>query len=813
MQKCDHCLLEFPDREAVYDEVNGRRKVFCCNGCKGIYRLINDEGLGEFYKKRDSWVPGPAEDKAVDLAAFNEHVVEAGNELETDIILDGIRCASCVWLNEKILHRTRGVTYANVNYATHKAKIRWNPNETGIDNILARIKSIGYTPKPFTSKAYEKELENRKRDLLMRFGTASFFSMQLMIYSIALYAGYFQGIDEETKNIFHLISLLLTTPVVFYSGWPFINGALRGVRNLHFNMDLLIMTGAGSAYLYSIYEMFSGGKVYFDTAAMIITLILLGRYIEAGAKGKASQAITRLLSLSPKEARKVVSGQQSAVSGQRLQSLERKMTIISSINVEDMIEVIPGEKIPLDGIVIEGSSEVDESMLTGESKPVSKSAGSEVFCGTQNLYGNFIFKVNKTAGDTVLSQIIKTVEEAQARRAPVQTTADRVVGIFVPAILLLSFATWLYWIFHGSFTTNAVMNAVSVLVIACPCALGLATPLAILVGTTKGASKGILIKGGDVIEKSKNIGIIVLDKTGTLTEGRPILSSFKGIGISDTEALRLASSLERLSEHSIGKALVSASKVLELNDVTDFKAYPGRGLKGVINGKPVLIGNREFMESYGIDVAADRKLLSEIESSELSGATVVYLSYEGNLAGIFSVSDTVRKEAADVVKMLKHKGLDVAMITGDNIKTAAAVAREAGIDTVKAQMSPVEKAEEIKRMQESGRRVIMVGDGINDAPALVQADVGIAMGRATDIALESSDMVLMRNDLRLLPYAVNLSKKTFSVIRQNIFWAFFYNTVAIPLAVVGILHPIVAAGAMALSSLSVVGNSLRLQRG
>jgi Cu2+-exporting ATPase len=814
MQRCDHCLLEVSENEIIFDEINGRRKVFCCNGCKGIYRLINDEGLGEFYNRRDSWVPGPSEDKAVDLAAFNEHVVEAGNELETDIILDGIRCASCVWLNEKILHRTRGVTYASVNYATHKAKIRWNPQETGIDNILARIKSIGYTPKPFTSKAYEKELENRKRDLLIRFGTASFFSMQLMLYSIALYAGYFQGIDEETKNIFHLISLVLTTPVVFYSGWPFINGAVRGLRNLHFNMDLLIMTGAGSAYLYSIYEMFSGGKVYFDTAAMIITLILLGRYIEAGAKGRASQAITRLLSLSPKEARRIVGANgRSPVHSQALRSFERKMTIISSINVEDMIEVIPGEKIPLDGIVMEGSSEVDESMLTGESKPVSKSAGSDVFCGTQNLYGSFIFKVNKTAGDTVLSQIIKTVEDAQARRAPVQTTADRVVGIFVPAILLLSFATWMYRIFHGSFTTDAVMNAVSVLVIACPCALGLATPLAILVGTAKGASKGILIKGGDVIEKSKNIGIIVLDKTGTLTEGRPVLSSFKGIGISDMEALRLASSLERLSEHSIGKSLVSASKALELNEVTDFKAYPGRGIKGMINGKPALIGNREFMESHGIDIASDRKLLSEIESSELSGATVVYLSYEGNLAGIFSVSDTVRKEAADVIKMLKHKGLDVAMITGDNIKTAAAVAREAGIDSVKAQMSPVEKAEEIKRMQENGRRVIMVGDGINDAPALVQADVGIAMGRATDIALESSDMVLIRNDLRLLPYAVNLSKKTFSVIRQNIFWAFFYNAVAIPLAVVGILHPIVAAGAMALSSLSVVGNSLRLQRG
>ncbi|RJQ15307.1 MAG: heavy metal translocating P-type ATPase [Nitrospiraceae bacterium] len=806
MPICDHCLLEFPGREAVHVEVNGQKKVFCCHGCNGIYRLINDEGLSDFYDRRDSWVPGPADDKPVDIAAFNENLRQAGNEIETDIVLDGIRCASCVWLNEKILLKTNGVTYANVNYATHRAKVRWDPEKASIDKIVERIKSIGYTPKPFVAKAYEMEMEGRRKDLLLRFGTASFFSMQLMLYSVALYAGYFQGIDKETKNIFHWISLLLTTPVLFYSGMPFIKGAAGGLRHLNFNMNLLVATGAGSAYLYSIHEMFSGGKVYFDTSAMIITLILLGRYIEAGAKGKASQALTHLLSLSPKEARRIAGADVNT-------SLRSSESIpISSIKAGDMIEVVPGEKIPLDGTVIEGSSEVDESMLTGESRPVSKAEGSDVFCGTQNLYGNFIFRVKRAAGDTVLSQIIKTVEDAQARRAPVQAAADRVVGIFVPAILFLSLVTCVYRLSNGGPATEAVMNAVSVLVIACPCALGLATPLAILAGTANGASKGILIKGGDVIEKSRDIGVVVLDKTGTITEGHSVLSSFHGIGIPDETALCLAASLERLSEHSIGKAIVGAARGLKLHDVTDFKAYPGRGISGGINGKGVLIGNRTFMTSYGIDIAHDDELLNEAGSRESTGATVVYLSYDGKLAGTFSVSDTVRKEAAEVIQMLKHNGLDVVMITGDNLKTATAVSREAGIDTVKAQMSPVEKAEEIRHMQEKGRRVIMVGDGINDAPALVQADVGIAMGRATDIALESSDMVLMRNDLRLLPDAVSLSKKTFSIIRQNIFWAFFYNAVAVPLAVLGILHPIVAAGAMALSSLSVAGNSLRLTR-
>lgn len=811
MQRCDHCLLEVSDDEIILNEINGQRKAFCCNGCKGIYCLINEEGLGEFYDKRNSWIPGPAEDKPVDVSLFSENIRQSDNEAETDIILYGIRCASCVWLNEKILLGTQGVKYASVNYATHKARVRWDPEETGLDKILMRIKSIGYTPKPFIAKAYEKEMEDRQKDLLMRFGTAAFFSMQLMLYSMALYAGYFQGIDEETKNIFHFISLLLTTPVIFYSGWSFINGAVRGLRHLNFNMDLLIATGSGSAYFYSIYQMFSGGKVYFDTAAMIVTLILLGRYIEAGAKGKASQTITRLLSLSPKEARMVQGAVTSGGDPPRQGVRSRAMISISSVKTEDLIEVIPGERIPFDGIVVEGSSEVDEAMLTGESRPVVKTAGNEVFCGTQNLYGSFIFKVDKTAGDTILSQIIKAVEDAQARRAPVQALADRVVGVFVPSVLLLSLATCIYWIFNGASATEAVMNSVSVLVIACPCALGLATPLAILTASTRGASKGILIKGGDVIEKSKHTGVVILDKTGTITEGRPVLSSYKGIGVSDAEALSLAVSLERLSEHSIGKAITRAAKHLALKEVVGFTALPGKGIKGEINGKPALVGNRAFIESHGIDVVPDQALQSEIHYLESSGATAVYLSYDGRFAGIFFISDPVRKEAKDVVQMLKRKGLAVAMITGDNINTAVAVAKDTGIEIIKAQMSPVEKAEEIKRLQNEGKRVIMAGDGINDAPALIQADVGIAMGRATDIALESSDMVLMRNDLRLLPEAISLSKKTFSVIRQNIFWAFFYNAVAVPLSVLGLLHPIAAAGAMALSSLSVVGNSLRLR--
>ena len=813
MPACDHCLLEVSEREAVRDEIGGRKKVFCCHGCSGIYRLVHNEGLDDFYAKRKGWTPGPAEENPLDVSAFLDGLRPAGSEIETDMILDGIRCASCVWLNERVLEKTGGVSYARVNYATHRAKIRWDPAKAGIGDILARVRSIGYTPKPFLPKAWEDEQNRRSRDLLVRFGTASFFSMQLMLFSIALYAGYFQGIDGTTKFIFHLISLALTTPVLFYSGWPIIRGSLRGLRNGAFNMDVLIAAGALSAYGYSIHQTIAGGEVYFDTAAMIITLILLGRYIEAGAKGKASETIARLMQLSPREARKLEASGAEPADDTRLHLAGRRMVPLSAIRPGDLLETVPGEKVPLDGIVVAGSSEADESMLTGESRPCAKINGAQVFGGTQNLYGTFIFRVTSTGKDTVLARIIQAVEDAQARRAPIQAAADRVVGWFVPAVFLIALATFLGWLHLGAPASRAVMNAVSVLVIACPCAIGLATPLAILIGTSSGALRGILIKGGDVIEKAAGVDFVVLDKTGTVTEGKPVLAELFGIGMTDAEATMLASALERRSEHSLGKAIVEAGQGLPPCDVSEFSAVPGKGVRGTINGNTALIGSREFIESEGmtgsVDAALSADRLKKISESERAGSTVIYLSYRGNLAGVFIIADKPRNEAAEAVSMLTRAGLGVAMITGDNGETALAVAEKIGIASVQARVSPLDKAGEIRRMEDRGRRVLMVGDGINDAPALVGATVGIAMGRATDIALESADIVIMRPDLRLVADAVALAKKTFAVIRQNIFWAFFYNIIVIPLAVAGVLHPIMAAGAMAFSSLSVVGNSLR----
>jgi len=808
--RCSHCLIDIPEGQAIFDEIKGQKRVFCCRGCQKIYRLLSDEDLLEFYDKRkDTWVKGPPpEEKIQDLSTFISNITRKDDLSEIEIIIEGIRCASCIWLIEKFLKKIKGIEYVRINYATHRGKIRWRDGVTGIEEIITRIKSIGYLPRPFTFKGQLNELRRVQKDLLIRFGTASFFSMQLMTYSIALYAGYFQDMERGTKLLLQIIAFLLASPVIFYSGMPFLKGAVKNFGRLNFTMDTLIATGAISAYSYSIYHIFTGSEVYFDTAAMIITFVLLGRYIEAGAKSKASDVITRLMSLAPKEARLVKNTSQD--------SHKSEVIPITLVKEGDMIEIRPGERIPLDGIVIEGSSEIDESMLTGEPKPKLKNPGDEVFCGTQNLYGNIICKVTRTGGDTILSQIIKTVENIQSSRPPVQALTERIVELFVPSILSLSIITGIGWLIYKASLTTAVMNSISVLVIACPCALGLATPLAILTGTTRSASRGVIIKNSEAIERLKKIDTVIFDKTGTLTEGRTKLVSFKTVDIKKSEALKLAFSLEILSGHTIGEAIIEHAGPLKPYEVSEFKIIPGRGVKGKIGGRIILFGNKQFIESgrQKIKDTLTPELLTWIKTEEEKGNTAIYLSIDHEVKGIFIISDRVRKEANEAIKMLKEDGYKVRMMTGDNFSSAINIGRDTGIPEgdIMAEMTPLTKAEVIKEMQDHGVHVVMVGDGINDAPALSQAEVGISMGRATDIALESSDIVLMRDDLRLVPEVIKLSKRIYKIIRQNIFWAFIYNSIALPVAVMGVLHPIVAAISMTLSSLSVVANSMRLRR-
>lgn len=791
--QCAHCMLPVRESGAITEEMDGRRVVFCCEGCRGVYHLLRDSGFGTFYERRRGWQPGPPAQTLLDTAAFSENVTELDGEMELDLRISGIRCASCVWLVENFLKRKTGVTSARVNYGTHRAHIRWDPSRgVDLEKVLGAIQSIGYTPRPLSSSAYEADVRRQRRDLLLRFGTAAFFSMQLMLYTVALYAGYFQGIEKDLKLIFQCIVWALTTPVVFYSGYPFMKNSLRSIKHGTLNMDTLVFLGSFSAYSYSVVAIFTGGEVFFDTSAMIITLILLGRYIETGAKWKAGETVSELMGLQPHEAR-----------------LSDGSTVpVSGVAAGDIISVIPGEKVPLDGLVLEGSSEVDESMLTGESKPPLKSAGSEIFAGTMNLNGRLLVRVSRVGRNTVLSQIIKVVEEAQERRAPIQALADRVVGWFVPAVVTVAAGAFTFWTVRSGDVSVSLMNAVSVLVIACPCALGLATPLAVLVSFSTASRKGILFKGGDTFEMASRTDLVVFDKTGTLTKGTPALTDvIEADG--GSSLLRYAASLEAGSEHPMARVITSAYEG-ELLPVQDFKAVPGKGVEGKIEGLPSLLGNREFIKERGIEIPGP--LSADYERLAAEGKTVVALAVGGRLRGLLAAVDTLRDEAASVVSGLRGKGIGSMMVTGDSTGVARHLAAKTGIGDVAAEVSPTGKADIVRGLKGKGHTVMMVGDGINDAPALVESHVGVAMGKATDIALESAEVVLMKDDLASVIDLLALARRSISIIRQNLLWAFSYNIIAIPLAVSGFLHPIFSALLMATSSLMVVGNSLRLRK-
>jgi Cu2+-exporting ATPase len=801
MLRCDHCLLEFPEREAVRDE--GAGKIFCCTGCHGVWRLITEEGLSGFYTGRRWEEAGLAADpeREVDPAAFREAVREAEGLAELDVYIDGIRCASCVWLNERLLSRLDGVRFARVNYATHRARVRWDPARTTVEAVLARIRRAGYEPKPYSESERQRAQDAETRDLLIRLGTAFFLASQLMIYSAALYAGYFQGMEPSLRRLMEVIALGLTLPVFFYAGAPFLRSTVRSLAAFRFNMDVLIVLGAGAALLYSVYQMVRGREVYFDTAAMIITLVLAGRYVEARARGRASEAVARLGRLLPREARVVGEGG------------DARMVPLASVKVGDRVEVVPGERVPLDGVVVAGASEVDEALLTGEARPVAKAPGAQVIGGTVNLGGAFTFEVTRTGKETVLSGIIRAVEEAQAEKPRIQALADRVTGVFVPAVLVLSVATVAFHLLRGAPVHQALMTGVAVVVIACPCSLGLATPIAVLLATGVATTRGLLVKGGDVLEHAARATDVLLDKTGTLTRGRPAL---REVVVLDPERGRdevvaLAAAVERRSEHSLARAIVDAARAgpVPPPPADGFRAVPGQGVTATVAGEPVAVGNAALLEAEGVPVPP--AAVAAAAPFEAEGDTVVHVAAAGRLVALVVVSDVLRDEARGAVEELAALGVRLAIVSGDGRDTTEALAKRAGVARVLAGTSPTGKEREVARLQAEGARVLMVGDGINDAPALTRATVGVAMGRGTDVTMESADAVLVRDDLRLLPGLVRLARRTDRIIRQNVFWAFFYNVVAIPLAVAGVLHPIVAAAAMAASSLFVVGNSLRVR--
>ena len=706
--------------------------------------------------------------------------------------VEGMTCASCALRIERVLGRQDGVESAVVNFAGQEARTVVDPGVVDIGGLQAAIGKLGYEITPFAegedrrslTERYDEEIAFQRRNLI---GAAAL-SVPVMILAMV-------GPDTRWSEV---VQGILTTIVVFWFGRRFHTAAWKQTMSLSPAMDTLVSVGTVTAWAYSVWAVFAGYPVFFETAAMIATFILLGRYFEARAKGRASHAITSLLELGAKQAR-------------LKQGDAEEMVDLDALAVGSLIIVRPGEKIPTDGRIVAGASSVDESMLTGESASVDKGVGDDVFGATINQQGRLEIEVTRLGGNTALAQIVKLVEEAQASKAPVQRLADQVSGIFVPAVIGIAIVTFVAWMVIGGGITEAMRSAVAVLIIACPCAMGLATPTAIMVGSARGAQQGVLFKSAEVFERAKAIDTVVFDKTGTLTRGAMTLATIEVDG-SDRRFLTLVGSVEAASEHPIGMAVAlgAEERDVAIQPVEEFAAHRGLGVVGSVGGVAVTVGRPLLMTDLGIEIP-DR-LLEAMERSETDGHTAFLGAWEGRVRGAIGVADTVRRSSKRAVRDLHSMGVDVAMLTGDNERTAALIASQVGIERVIAGVLPAGKAEEVQRLQATGRSVAFVGDGINDAPALTRADLGMAVGSGSDVAIEAGDVILMSGDPRLAVTALGLARATFRTIKQNLFWAFGYNIAAIPLAAFGLLNPMIAAAAMAFSSVSVVANSLRLRR-
>lgn len=773
-------------------------------------------------------------DERVLIAAVRE--AGYGVALEKKILnIGGMTCASCVSSVEKALSAVQGVVSAAVNLASEKATVEYLANQVAPTDLRKAVREAGYnirdeagaagaTGVDAVAEAARRELRTLRAKLILA-GTIGIF---LLVSTISELSG--GWIPRLLSN--HYLFWVLATPVQFWAGWQFYQGFWSGLKHKRANMNTLIAVGTSAAYFYSVAAVLfpgfftSGGReaaVYFDTAVIIIALILLGRFLEIRAKGQTSEAIKKLIGMQAKTARVIRGGEDMDIP-------------IEEVVAGDIVIVRPGEKVPVDGIIKEGYSSIDESMVTGESMPVEKKVGDEIIGATINKTGSFKFEATKVGKDTVLAQIIRLVEEAQGSKAPIQRLADLISAYFVPVVIVIGLFTFGLWYFLGPepALTFALLNFVAVLIIACPCALGLATPTAIMVGTGKGAENGVLIRSGEALETAHKIKAIILDKTGTLTEGKPVVTDIvTAAGFEEAELLNVAASAERGSEHPLGEAIVNAAleRGLKPYDTTEFNAIPGHGIQVKLGNQQVRLGNLKLMADHGLSLNG-----LDQEALRLSGQgkTPMFVGIDGQVVGIIAVADTLKPNSRATIAELHRQGLEVIMLTGDNQRTADAIAREVGIDRAVAEVLPEHKAREVKKLQAEGKIVAMVGDGINDAPALAQANVGIAIGTGTDVAMEAADITLMSGDLRGVVTAISLSKRTMRTIKQNLFWAFAYNTALIPVAAgvlyfvfgqsmtppglrfflgdFGFLNPMLAAFAMATSSLTVVSNSLRLKR-
>ena len=737
-------------------------------------------------------------------------IVKRVREMGFDVVLDkgelGLKkmtCAACAARIEKVLSRAPGVYKATVNFATETATIEYNNSETNPKNLIKIVYDAGFEAFEKTDVSVDREKEEREKEI-KNLGKQVIISA---ILAAPLMLSMFLNMMGMPGGILYnpWFQVIVSVPVQFIIGFKYYKGAYYAIKSGGANMDVLVALGTSAAFFYSLYNVLTipaeiiHHYLYFEASAVIITLISFGKYLEAVAKGRTSEAIKKLMGLAPNTATVIRNG-------------EEKDIPIEEVEVGDIVLVRPGERVPLDGIIIEGYSSVDESMLTGESIPVEKKIGSEVVGATINKTGSFKFRTTKVGKDTVLSQIIRMVEEAQGSKAPIQKMADTISGVFVPVVVVIALITFIIWNFIFNDFTAGLINAVSVLVIACPCALGLATPTSVMVGTGKGAENGILIKGGEHLEKAHKIKAIVFDKTGTITKGKPeVTDMFSEGDLTPEEILHYAAIAEKNSEHPLGEAIVNKAKEkeMEIYDTEQFEAIPGHGIYAKIQDKDIYLGNRRLMNSRNLDITGIEELLERLENE---GKTAMIMAIDGRIEGVLAVADTLKEHSKEAITELKRMGVEVWMITGDNKRTANAIAAQVGIDNVLAEVLPEDKAYEVEKLKKQEKITAMVGDGINDAPALAAADVGIALGTGTDIAMEAADITLISGDLRGIVTAIKLSRATMRNIKQNLFWAFIYNTLGIPFAALGYLSPAVAGAAMAFSSVSVVTNALRLKR-